>query len=295
MATITTGQRAITTGQPQIRWQKVWAVLVAVFWVAIVVGIIGGFFLHWSWTGFPENGSLWDWLQLLSAPVFVSALPLVFKEQRNEADRTVAEQQSQVVSGMNEQQTQTDLKVEENRQQAAALEAYQDYILQLMLDRNLRGSQPGSDAREAARARTLAVLRRTQNNRKGDVVQFLYAAGLIYKGKAIVDLREADLSGVELSGAKLNGIGLSGADLRGASLCSAILRWADLSNAQFSEADLCGVDLSEANLTGADFSHARLHEVNLRGAMYTKEQLSSAQSDSQREYPNDKNRYVPRP
>ena len=53
MATITTGQRAITTGQARIRWQKVWAVLVAVFWVAIVEGSIGGFFLHWSWTGFP--------------------------------------------------------------------------------------------------------------------------------------------------------------------------------------------------------------------------------------------------
>lgn len=295
MATITTGQRSRTTGQPRIRWQKVWAVLVAVFWVAIVVGIIGGFFLHWSWTGFPANGSLWDWLQLLSAPIFVSALPLVFKEQRNEADRTAAEQQSQVVSGMNEQQAQTDLKVEEDRQQAAVLEAYQDSILQLMLERNLRGSQPGSDVREVARARTLAVLRCTENHRKGDVVQFLYEAGLIYKGKAIVDLRGADLSGVELREAKLNGIGLSGADLRRARLSRDILKWADLSNVQFSEADLREVDLSEANLMGADFSGAHLQGVNLRGAMYSKEQLSSAQQDNQREFPKDNNRYVPLP
>ncbi len=112
MATITSEQQPIITEQRPISWQRVWAVLVAVFWVAIVVGIIGGFFLHWTWTGFPENGSLWDWLQLLSAPVFVSALPLVFKEQRNEADRKAAGQQSQTVGAMSGQPTQTDLQVE---------------------------------------------------------------------------------------------------------------------------------------------------------------------------------------
>ena len=295
MATITTRQRPKTSGQLRIRWQNVWSVLVAVFWLAIVVGIIGGFFLHLNWTGFPENGSLWDWLQLLSAPIFVSALPLVFKEQRNEADRTAAEQQNRTVDGINAQQTQTDLKVQEERNQAASLEAYQNYILQLMLDRNLRGSQPGSDVREVARARTLAVLRYTENHRKGDVVQFLYETGLIYKANTIVDLRGADLRGVELSEIKLNGIGLSRADLRGARLSRAILKWADLSNVQFSEADLREVDLSEANLTGADFSHAHLDRVNLRGAMYSKEQLNRAQPDNQKESPMDKNGYVPRP
>lgn len=258
MATITTGQQPITTEQRRIRWHTVWTVLVGVFWVAIVVGIIGGFFLHWTWTGFPENGKLWDWLQLLSGPIFVSALPLVFRGQ----------------------QTQTDLKVEEDRQQAAALEAYQDYILQLLLDRNLRGSQPGSDVREAARARTLAVLRRVGKNRKGDVLQFLREAGLIYKGQAIVDLREADLSGADLSDAKLNGIELSGVDLSGARLNRTVLKWADLSNAE----------LSGADLSGADFSNANLHGANLRGATYTKEQLSRAQPSIREVCPNYKNR-----
>lgn len=227
--------------------------------------------------------------------MFVSALPLVLKEQRNEADRKAAGQQSQTVGAMSGQPTQTDLQVEEDRQQAVALEAYQDYISQLLLDRNLRGSQPGSDVREAARARTLAVLRRVGENRKGDVLQFLYEAGLIYKGKEIVDLRGADLRGADLSEAKLKGIELRGVDLREARLKRTILKWAGLTNAELNEADLSEADLSDANLTGADFSNAYLYGANLRGATYTKEQLSRSQPYNQEVCPNDKNGYVPRP
>ena len=86
MAAITTDQRPTTTARRPIKWHTLWVALIGVFWTAIVVGIIGGFFFHWNWTGFPENGKLWDWLQLLSAPVFVSALPLIFTGHRRQAD-----------------------------------------------------------------------------------------------------------------------------------------------------------------------------------------------------------------
>ncbi len=181
---------ALTIELWPIRWHSVWTVLVGVFWVAIVVGIIGGFFLHWDWTGFQDNGKLWDWLQLLSAPVFVLALPFVFRGQRNQAD----------------------LQVADDQKQEAALEAYQEHICELLLDKNLSGSQPGSEVREVARARTLAALRRVGKNRKGDVLRFLHESGLIYKGKAIVDLRESDLSGADLSNANMNEADLSGAN-----------------------------------------------------------------------------------
>jgi len=257
MATVTTA----TSAKKPIKWQTLWNVLIGVFFLALVIGIVGDYFIFKgnSVLGFKENGTLWNWLQLLSAPVFVTALPLIFKGPQ--ADHKADELQSQTDGGKSEQQTDL-LKVEENRQQIAALEAYQDHILQLLLDRSLKESPPESDVREVARARTLAVLRRVGKNRKGDVLQFLHEAGLIYKGKAIVDLREADLSGADLSDAKLNGIELSGVDLSGAMLKRTVLKWADLSGA-----DLTGADFSEANLTGA----------NLSGATYTKEQLSTAQ------------------
>ena len=271
MATVTTEQQSAITGQRRITFHRVWSVLIGVFWFAILAGIIGGYFLHLN-TGFPENGKLWDWLQLLSAPVFVSVLPFIFRGQGNAADSKPAEQETkdQAATGMTGQLTQAD---EEDRQQGAALEAYQDHILQLLLDRNLRGSQPGSDVREAARARTLAILRRVEKNRKRDVVQFLYEAGLLYKGQPIIDLREADLSDAELSHTNLNGSELSGVDLSGANL-----NGASLSNARLSGANLSGADLNEANLSGTDLSNANLTGANLSGAIYTQDQLSKARS-----------------
>jgi hypothetical protein len=195
--------------------------------------------LHWDWTGFRDNGKLWDWLQLLSAPVFVSALPFIFRGQRNQAD----------------------LQVADDQKQEAALEAYQEYICELLLDKNLSESQPGSEVRKVARARTLAALRQVGKNRKGDVLRFLHESGLIYKGKAIVDLRESDLSGADLSNAKLSGADLAGADLSNARLSGADLKWADLSNVKLSGADLSGADLSNANMNGATYTMEQLSKT----------------------------------
>lgn len=81
----------------------------------------------------------------------------------------------------------------------------------------------------------------------------------------------ADLRNKNLSGLNLESADLSRADLRGADLYSANLRWADLSGTDLNEAslrgaDLCRADLREANLRWADLSEANLSEANLRGA-----------------------------
>ncbi len=109
-------------------------------------------------------------------------------------------------------------------------------MLELLLDKNLSGSQPGSDVREVARARTLTALRRVGNKRKCEVLRFLHEAGLIYRGKAIVDLREADLSRADLSNIKLSGADLNNALLNGANLKGANLRGAIYSAEQLSKA-----------------------------------------------------------
>ncbi len=248
MAVITTNQQPTTTARWPIKRHTLWVALIGVFWTAIVVGVIGGFFFHWNWTGFQENGKLWDWIQLLSAPVFISALPLIFTGHRHQAD-----DQTSAPTAQSGQPDKAEHQVEEDRKQEAALEAYQDYMLELLLDKNLSGSQPGSDVREVARARTLTALRRVGTNRKGEVLRFLHEAGLIYRGKAIVDLREADLRGADLSNIKLSGADLSGTDL--------------------SNANLSGTDLNNALLNGANLKGA-----NLRGANSTQEQLSKALS-----------------
>jgi hypothetical protein len=47
------------------------------------VVIVGGYRLGWSWTGFSDNGTIWDWLQLLVLPVVLTLLPLWYRTRRS--------------------------------------------------------------------------------------------------------------------------------------------------------------------------------------------------------------------
>jgi hypothetical protein len=49
--------------------------LAALFCVAVA----GGYGLGWSWTGFADNDTLWDWLQLFVLPVSVTLAPLWYR------------------------------------------------------------------------------------------------------------------------------------------------------------------------------------------------------------------------
>ena len=47
-------------------YQKGITTTLAVGWI---VTVIGGYALNWKWTGYPQNGHLWDWISLLLAPL----------------------------------------------------------------------------------------------------------------------------------------------------------------------------------------------------------------------------------
>ena len=92
--------------------------------------------------------------------------------------------------------------------------------------------------------------------------------------KRILDLREANLTGVHLAQADLTRIDLHGvrlvrADLRGASLTEANLWGADLTRAILIGANFQATNLMRANLTEADLTDANLCEANLRNANLT--------------------------
>lgn len=80
-----------------------------------------------------------------------------------------------------------------------------------------------------------------------------------------VDLRGADLSGVNLAWATLRRVDLSGARLVGADLRGADLR----------ETDLSGADLSGAQMRGADLRSATLTRTDLSGAMLDRARFSA--------------------
>jgi pentapeptide repeat protein len=190
------------------------------------------------------------------------------------------------VAWFSSQQSATQTQIEEQRAQDAALQAYFDQMGSLLLEKDLRTSEEGSEVRILARARTLTVLGRLDPQRKTAVMRFLVEAELVQtvEGRGpIIRLDGANLSSTNL-GANLSSTNFDfnlnyanfGAILRrpslfGASLNGANLSKADLSLANLNDADLHGADLSDANLLGASLHdagllRASLHDADLVGA-----------------------------
>src|SRR5258708_7538098 len=180
-----------------IWWQNnKWRVLIG---VAIIVVFIAFAFLvyifGWNWTGFnggyhkitttrtthgaittteqPPTKTLWDWLQLLTA--LAIAVVVGF------GVAWFTTKQTQASEAANKQRHETELQITSDNQREAALKAYIDNMSELLLEKNLRNSQPEDEVRTIARARTLTVLRRLDAERKGSVLQFLQESGLIDK------------------------------------------------------------------------------------------------------------------
>ncbi|QDP95644.1 hypothetical protein FOE78_06745 [Microlunatus elymi] len=42
----------------------------------LILTAVGGYGFRWGWTGFADNDTLWDWLNLVLLPVTVACLPL---------------------------------------------------------------------------------------------------------------------------------------------------------------------------------------------------------------------------
>jgi len=91
-----------------------------------------------------------------------------------------------------------------------------------------------------------------------------------------IDLKGADLKGVNLAGADLTEAELSGADLTGADLSDTILkncslRYANFKNTNLNRADLCSSDLYKTNLT-----YSKLFMTNLNKAKLINADLSNS-------------------
>jgi hypothetical protein len=87
-----------------------------------------------------------------------------------------------------------------------------------------------------------------------------------------VDLRDAELDGLDIphvcfAHSNLEGARLVGAKLAGATLSDAVLRKADLSGADLCGADLTRADLCGTVLLGADLTNAELRDANLLGVI----------------------------
>jgi hypothetical protein len=228
-----------------------------------------------AWTGFGQaaNGSLqpktlWDWMNLLLIPLILAGGVFFLNRTKRETEQQQADKQAAL-----EHEIATD------NQQEEALQAYFDRIIELVLKEKLSKFSP-EEVRNAARTRTLSVLRRLDGKRKGMVVLFLKDSGLIDR-EAVVDLCGADLTGADLplanlSRANLSGADLSGANLQDANLNKSFLGETNLHGANLGSANLAGADLFEANLSDAVLNQTKLNKATLTGADLRGCQLNEA-------------------
>jgi uncharacterized protein YjbI with pentapeptide repeats len=200
-----------------------------------------------------------DWLQLLIVPLALVLIGFLFTMQQDARQQQTEDQRAQAERRLAEQSAQDE-----------ALQAYLDQLSNLLLEKDLRNSDKGSEVRTLARGRTATVIQRLDAEGNRNVIRFLNEAGLAKEGRSSIRL----LAGVDLQGAHLGGIDLDSTDLNGTNLSDADLSKANLLDANLREADLSGTDLKFADLIEADLSDANLNNANLSDARgITEEQL----------------------
>ena len=246
--------------------------------IGVVGVIIYGYMAERAkWVGDADK-TFWDYLELLIVPaaIGVTVLNWMQSERAREAEdaKEARERMAEDAKEAREREAQAvqwerELKVEDQKAQDEALQAYLDQISRLLTDkeRPLRRARPGDNLSALARARTLTTLTRLDGRRKRSVLQFLYEADLVIKDHVVVDLKGADLRDAHLSAANLSAVNLSEAALSEADLGEADLSAATLHEASLTGADLLKADLSAANLGGADLREASLSGASLKSAL----------------------------
>jgi hypothetical protein len=100
--------------------------------------------VHKPWTLREFGGkTVWDWLQLLVVPHMLALITVVFTWQQNVSQNQLEDQRARQAQ-----------KIENQRAEAEALQAYLDQMSMLLLEKNLRDSEEESEVRTLARART---------------------------------------------------------------------------------------------------------------------------------------------
>ena len=213
--------------------------------------------------------TLWDWLQLLVVPAILIAVVSLWNSSQATRDNHRADQQ----------------------RQDTTLDDYLKQMSNLMLHERLLATPKPFAVMEVADTITASTLPRLDGARKGEVLQFLTKAGLVYPDRDhfaltrldladayLVDagLMNADLDSDDLERANLKGAYLKGASLIDADLAGANLNGAYLSGAVLEYAKLDGADLDGAELQFADFGVAKLRNAHLDGADLSYSKLGGA-------------------
>lgn len=238
--------------------------ILVLFIISAFLGLaMRGYSVKWTGFGGQEDVSvpaktLWDWMELLLMPTVVAAGALLLKQAVRVAGHRSSEEQAALKR-----------EIATDHQQEQALQAYFDRMGELLVKDKLSKFST-EEIRNAARIRTLTVVRGLDSRRKGSVFLFLKDSALIDR-EAVIDLSGADMRGTSAPFASLKRLNLSEAnfskaDLTGSDLSKSFLGGTDLRGANLSGVNLSGAAMFEANLSGANLTRANLSKANLTGA-----------------------------
>src|SRR5215211_6372570 len=132
------------------------------------------------WTGF-RGKTIWDFLQLLIVPLMLAAIGFWFTAQQDARQQQIEDQRAQQAPKIENQRAEAERELAVQRAQDEALQSYLNQMSGLLLERDLRASEKGSEVRTLARARTLTVLRRLAPSHKTALMQFLVEADLVQR------------------------------------------------------------------------------------------------------------------
>jgi uncharacterized protein YjbI with pentapeptide repeats len=206
----------------------------------------------------------WDFLQLLIVPGILVVIALAFNASQASRERS-----------REDRRIRQDRALAEDTRQDAVLDAYLAKMSGLILDRALTSAESDSAVRQVARTATLTTLRRLDGSRKGEVVRFLYEAGLLRRTPSRTEA-------LTLAGADLRRVNLVGADFSPASGKGRVVLSGGLRGARFDYANLKHVTFDRfagAELRAASFDNALIYDssfesVDLRGASFKEARLS---------------------
>ena len=265
-------------------WSLVWKIVKWPLWVILFLGGIS--LLVWvilsygysaPWTGFnktkidnPANYQpvklLWDWLQLLIIPIFLTLAGWIYSVL----------------------QKQTDYKLAKEKENSVVLQAYFDSMKDLIVDGKLMDTKndPDHPVRALARSKTITTLQMIDDERKKAVLNFLSHAGLIKLDQPVIMLDELELNHVNFQNLRLTFVDLKSIVFKSANLTKAKIENCNLSLGDFSEAMargshftysvLKGVNFFNADLEGTDLSKAELVSANLQKTKLKKSNLSGS-------------------
>jgi uncharacterized protein YjbI with pentapeptide repeats len=245
-----------------------------------------------------------DWLELFIVPLSLVVIGLVFTAQQDVRQARSENHRTQQAQKIETQRAEAEQKLAEQRAQDEALQAYLDQMNQLLLEKNLRDSEPGNEVRILARARTLSTLGRIGADHKLSLLQFLYEADLINSTQPVINLDGANLQNVDLSYVNLShapqlqrseiqrGFGVcvvrseeeeqafgpfyGGCDTLNEEGFVVYVLSRDLRGTDLSATSLHGADLSWSVLAKANLQYADLSDANLHNALLADSELGSA-------------------